>query len=97
VLAIFEEMTTKIITNGREERARKLRELCGCYEKFKKLREDVESELEEILREEKDCIVYEVGGHLPITEEGLIYETCRGTIRVCKDGVVIYNKHRQED
>jgi len=90
-------MATKIITDGREERARKLRELCECYEKFKKLREDVESELEEILKSEGDCIVYEVGGHLSFSEEGLIYETCGGTIRICKDGAVIYNKCRQED
>jgi len=90
-------MATKIITDGKEERARKLRELCECYENFKKLREDIESELEGILREEKDCIVYEVGGHLSITEEGLIYDTCEGTIRICKDGTVIYIKHKQED
>ena len=90
-------MATKIITDGKEERSRKLRELCECYENFKKLREDIESELEGILREEKDCIVYEVGGHLSITEEGLIYDTCEGTIRICKDGTVIYIKHKQED
>ena len=90
-------MATKIITDGKKERARKLRELCECYENFKKLREDIESELEGILREEKDCIVYEVGGHLSITEEGLIYDTCEGTIRICKDGTVIYIKHKQED
>ena len=90
-------MATKIITDGKKERARKLRELCECYERFKKLREDVEGELEGILKSEGDCIVYEVGGHLSFSEEGLIYETCEGTIRICKDGVVIYNKCRQED
>ena len=90
-------MVAKIITDGKEGRARKLRELCECYERFKKLREDVESELEEILKSEGDCIVYEVGGHLPLTEEGLIYDTCEGTIRICKDGTVIYIKRRQED
>jgi len=90
-------MATKIITDGKEERSRKLRELCECYERFKKLREDVEGELEGILKSEGDCIVYEVGGHLSITEEGLIYETCGGTIRICKDGTVIYIKHKQED
>ena len=90
-------MTTKIITDGKEERARKLRELCECYERFKKLREDVEGELEGILKDEGDCIVYEVGGHLSFSEEGLIYETCGGTIRICKDGTVIYIKHKQED
>ena len=90
-------MATKIITYGKEERSRKLRELCECYERFKKLREDVEGELEGILKDEGDCIVYEVGGHLPFSEEGLIYETCEGTIRICKDGTVIYNKRGQED
>ena len=87
-------MATKIITGGKEERSRKLRELCECYEKFKKLREDMEGELEEVLKSERDCIVYEVGGHLSISEEGLVYETCGGTIRVCKDGSIIYNKRR---
>ena len=87
-------MITTIITAGREERARKLRELRECYEKFKKLREDIEGELEEILKNEGDCIVYEVGGHLSFSEEGLVYETCRGSIRVCKDGSIIYNKRK---
>ena len=90
-------MATKIITDGKKERARKLRGLYECYKRFEKLREDVESELEEILKSEGDCIVYEVGGHLSITEEGLIYDTCEGTIRICKDGTVIYIKHKQED
>ena len=90
-------MVAKIITDGKEERARKLRELCECYKRFEKLREDVESELEEILKSEGDCIVYEVGGHLSFSEEGLIYETCEEAIRICKDGTVIYNKRGQED
>ncbi|MCD6209450.1 MAG: hypothetical protein J7J01_00905 [Methanophagales archaeon] len=87
-------MTATIITAGREERARKLKELCECYEKFKKLREDIEAELEEILKNEGDCIVYEVGGHLSFSEEGLVYETCGGTIRVCKDGSIVYNRRK---
>ena len=89
-----EGMATKVISNKREERARKLRELRECYERLEKLREDIEGELEEILKNEGDCIVYEVGGHLSFSEEGLVYETCEGTIRVCKDGSIIDNKRR---